>query len=102
MAIPRGSNLPHRLRVNKDLRTAVVLNLTYQQHGKTVLKKTIEDCTISEDEIVVEITQEESLKFRENLPTQIQARVKLADGSVFPSVIITVNTGELLEEGMIG
>lgn len=101
MAIPRGSNLPHKLKTNKDLRNAVVLNLTYQQHGKTVLKKTIEDCTISEDEILVEITQEESLRFKENLPTEIQARVKLADGQTFPSVIIKVNTGELLEEGMI-
>lgn len=101
MEIPRGSNLPHRFTTEIDLRTAVVFNLDYQQRKKTVLKKTIDDMTISETEVIVDITQKESLRFKENLDTAIQAHIRLADGTVLPSVIINVKAGELFDEEVI-
>lgn len=101
MSIPRGSNIPHRLEVEIDLRNAVMLEITYQQNGKTVLKKHIDDCTISENEVIVEITQQESMRFREKIPTRIQLRPKFPDGTTFPSYPITVDTGELLDEELI-
>ena len=42
------------------------LYITYQQNGKNVVEKTIDDCIFENDKVLVDITQQESLLFDEN------------------------------------
>ena len=101
MAIARGATISNIFTVPVDLTTAVKMYITYDQFGRTVLEKTIEDCTIETNKITVDLSQEDSLKFAENKKVKIQIRAKLSDGSAHVSKIIETTAGELLKEGVI-
>ena len=101
MSITRGATITNEFTVPVDLTTAKVLYITYQQSGKTVLEKELEDCTITSDKVTVEFSQEDSLVFRENKPIKIQIRAKLLDDSALVSCVIETTASELLKEGVI-
>ena len=58
----RGSTPTNTFNVNIDLTDATVY-VTYSQKGQVILEKTNANMTINSDSIVVELTQEDTLKF---------------------------------------
>lgn len=101
MSITRGATITNVFDVSIDLTDAVVLYITYKQYGRTVLEKQLEDCTVTQDKITVDLTQAESLKFAENKSVQIQIRARLSDNSAHVSNIMETTASELLKEGVI-
>lgn len=101
MSITRGATITNVFDVSIDLTDAVVLYITYKQYGRTVLEKQLEDCTVTQDKVTVDLTQAESLKFAENKPVQIQIRARLSDNSAHVSNIMKTTASELLKEGVI-
>lgn len=96
----RGTTPEHYFSVNVDLSSATELYITYSQNGKPIIEKKIDDATITEDTITVNLTQEDTLKLKER-DCQIQIRVKLLDGTAIASNIITTNVLNILKDGEI-
>lgn len=101
MGIARGTTPTHTFTTDINLENAEVLYITYQQAGNTILEKTLDDCTVSDTEIVIELSQGDTLAFDYKLPVEIQIRAKFADGSAVKSQIMTTDADRLLKEGEI-
>lgn len=99
--ITRGATITNIFNVEEDFTTATECYITYSQANRTVLEKDIDDVTIAADKITVSMTQEDTLKFAENRPVEIQIRIKLSDDSAYVSNIIRTTATELLKEGVI-
>lgn len=78
-----------------------VIFITYQQKGRTVIEKSLSDCTFSDDKVSVILTQEDTLKLAENEYIEIQIRVRLQDGTPTKSKIIETYTDRVLKNEVI-
>lgn len=101
MAITRGATITNIFNVEVDLTTAVVMYVTFSQCDRVIVEKTLEDCTVETDKITVYFSQEDTLKFEEKLPVEIQIRARLSSGAAPVSCIIRTYATELLKEGVI-
>lgn len=72
------------------------LVITYAQDSGTVLEKGLEDVTIDGLTIVVQLTQEDTLKFSEDGRVEIQMAARTKDGQVFRSGIQYTTAGRIL------
>ena len=98
--VKRGTTPTNTFKTNIDLTGAAVF-LTYSQRGKTVLEKTGEDLTVSEDAVVTRLTQKETLGFAATERVRIQIRYVFPDGTAGASNIMTAEVGEILKDGEI-
>lgn len=96
----RGTTPINIFRTDVDLTNASVLFITYKQHDKDILEKSIDDVVIEKDTIMVRLSQRETLLFSEGIVT-IQIRAKFPDGSVIASSLIRTSAREILKEGEI-
>ena len=64
------------------------IRITYSQNGVVLLQKELPDCTFSENEVSVNLTQEDTLKFDSSKIIKIQIKVKLAGGAIVKSNIV--------------
>ena len=87
--------------VDIDLTECEVIFLTYQQHGKTVIEKTKEDMTITENTVTVKLTQEETGMLDPNVEVEMQFRVKYADGFAPGSNVMCTDVEKVLKQGEI-
>ena len=78
-----------------------LLYITYQQRFKTVVEKTLAECTIEDNKLVVMLSQEDTLQFDSAVPIAIQIRVKLVNGAVTKSKVIETYTDLLLKNEVI-
>lgn len=77
------------------------IRITYQQNGANVLTKTEADCTLTENEIKVTLTQEETLLFSEEHRVSIQLRVLTTSGQVMASDIYKETAQACLDEEVL-
>lgn len=96
----RGTTPTNIFNVDVDCTTAESIYVTYSQYGRTKFEKTIEDIDVTEEEMSVKLTQEETLKLREGNVT-IQIRVKFPDGTAIASNLIQTTADKILKEGVI-
>lgn len=96
----RGTTPTHTFNVNTDLRTASAIYITYEQNEKPVVEKTGTAITVNQTTLVTTLTQEETLKFRDER-VYIQIRARFPDGSAIASNIITASVDKILKEGEI-
>lgn len=75
--------------------------ISVEQNRRVILEKSIEDCTLSGNTISVKLTQEETLKLGVSDRTEIQLRVRLADGNALASQIFMVPIDRILKNGVI-
>lgn len=97
----RGTTITNTFSTDTDLTTAEVVYITYKQNGRTVLEKSIEDLTITAEEITVELSQTDTLALMVGVPVQIQIRARWASGSAIASNIMTGDVERILKEGVI-
>lgn len=83
-----------------DLSTATVVWVIFKQ-GTIVIKKTTDDLTIDEQKIIVEFTQEETLKFDKNLSLKAQIRVLTNSEKAYASNIFDISVNDLLVKEVI-
>lgn len=95
----RGSTYRNTFKVSLDLRDATVF-ITYSQ-DEVIVEKTGDDLFISEDEIVTNLSQEETLLFNDGLRVDIQIRYIMPDGTSDSSNIMTTTVGRILKDGVI-
>ena len=75
--------------------------ISIAQNRRVVVDKPISDWVIEDNTIKVTLTQEETLSLGASNTTEIQIRVKLADGTALASKIFTVSTERILRDGVI-
>lgn len=97
----RGTTPTHTISTDIELGNAVVIYVTYQQNGKTVLEKTIDDIRITEEGIEVSLTQEETLLFGSARRALVQIRARSSTGQAVVSNIMSVDVKKILKEGVI-
>lgn len=95
----RGSTPTNTFTVDIDL-TGATIFVSYEQKNRVVLEKTGSDLTVTEDSIVLELTQEETLKFRPG-EVLIQIRYVFPDGSADASNIIRTTFDRIIKDGVI-
>ena len=102
----RGTTVTNTFGVDVDLTDAAAIYITYKQAGYTIIEKTIDDITITEDAqgrqtLSVDLSQVDTLAFAAAIPVQIQIRARLIDNTALASNIINTNVGEILKDGVI-
>ncbi len=100
--IQRGSTPEHTFQVGIDLRAATKIYISYYQLGQVVVEKTKDELKeIEEDHIVVRLSQEDTLKFKDNSKVEMQIRALFDNGDAPVSDIMVAETGRLLKGGVI-
>ena len=97
----RGTTPKHIFETDVDLSSAVVIFLTYKQGGKTILTKELADMDVTDKDLSVHLTQEETLMFSTKGDVNMQIRAKFPDGSAIASNVITTRAYLILREGVI-
>lgn len=77
--------------------------ITLTQRGKIICDKGVSDdaITIEDRLLALRLTQEETLKFAENVPIKIQIRLVLSGEIAVACRPITTNADEILRDGVI-
>ena len=97
----RGTTPTLKFTLPFEASTLAEAYISIEQNRRVILEKTIEDCTLSGNTISVKLTQEETLKLGVSDRTEIQLRVRLADGNALASQIFAVSTERILKDGVI-
>lgn len=97
----RGTTPTHTFTFSVDLSDVKDFVITYAQQGKIVLEKKKNDCSISENKIVVTLTQEETLAFDHGTMVEMQAKVLTTGGTVLASNIFTTHADRILNEEVL-
>ena len=98
----RGTTPTHIFRTDINLDNISVIYITYQQKGRTVLEKALEDVSFEdENTFSIVLSQEDTLAFKSPDLVEIQIRLKYADGSALASGIIRTNAEQILKDGEI-
>lgn len=84
-----------------NINTLKNLFITFNQNNKTILEKTLDDCELKGNKIVLSLSQEETLTFNSKENIKIQLKAKTIDEDVIASNIIITSIGEILKEGVI-
>ena len=97
----RATTPTHIFALPFDTSLLQEIRITYQQNERTVLQKTEADCTLTENEIKVTLSQEETLLFTSGKRVSIQLRVLTTAGQVMASEIEKVSVKACLDEEVL-
>lgn len=75
--------------------------ITFMQDNTIVLEKSFDDCEAVDNMLIINLTQEETLKLKAGKVVEIQIRVRTISGNALASNIIRVNTERILRDGVI-
>ena len=96
----RGTTPTNTFTVDVDLTQAEALFVTYKQNSRTIVEKALDAVTVTAEEITVELSQADTLKFKKG-EVEMQIRARLPDGSALASQIMTAPVESVLKEGVI-
>ena len=97
----RGTTPTHNITTELDLTDAEVIFLTYKQNKKKVLDLDKSRMTITSESISVELTQEETLMFNDQLDATAQIRARFSDERAVASNVMIIPINEILKDGVI-
>ena len=75
--------------------------MTISQNQRVIIDKGMDEIQTQGKQIRVRLSQQDTLKLRENIPLQIQVRVKTETGDALASEIISTGIGGILKDGEI-
>ena len=98
----RGTTPTHTFTIPDEVSVPAmqVIYITYAQFGRTVLEKDIDDIAINNQNLVVTLTQEETLSFKDGTAT-IQIRCRSNEGVAYASDIKTLKVETVQKKGVI-
>lgn len=99
--IPRGCTAQNTFTFPFTASEVAALWVTYVQMGSTVLERGLDECTIGGGTVTIDLSQEDTLKLLPGQKIQIQLRVRLTNGTVTKSNILTTQTDDVLKDGAI-
>lgn len=76
--------------------------ITYKQGSEIVLTKTESDIQVKNDnEIVINLTQEETIMFKPNIPVKIEIRILTPSGDALASDIMQASVEDVLNDEVL-
>ncbi len=96
----RGTNPIINIEVNIDIDLITEGYVTFKQ-GDVTVEKTISECSLENSCICVQLEQEDTLSFKAGLAVQVQARLKLSDGTICATDINRLQVQDVLKDGEI-
>ena len=75
--------------------------VTMAQNGVVVVEKKLSECERTAKKLSVRLSQEETLKLKQSIITEIQIRAKTLSGEVVASNIFMERTDRILKDGVI-
>lgn len=84
----RGTTVPHTFKMPFDTSLLTKIRIVYSQNGTVIIEKQETDVTLNGRKILVELSQEETLKFAANLEYELECKVKTSDGQVHSTGLI--------------
>ena len=97
----RGTTPTHQFVLPISVDMIEDVEVTYQQNGKEILKKYLDEFTAEGKTIAVMLTQEETFAFDEGVNVEIQLRVLTKGGEVHASDIFTVGCLRCLSDEVL-
>lgn len=86
--------LPHEFDIS-------ALFITFEQDGKQILEKTLEDVEVEGVKITLSLTQADTLAFTAPSDVKIQIRLKDSEGNAVASRVMKAGVDEILKDGVI-
>lgn len=93
----RGTTPTHTFALPFDV-TGFKIRVSYVQCGNVVVRKTEADCKVSGNNIVVKLTQKETMRFNSAAVVEIQIKVLTAGNDVLVSEEQCVSVGRCLDD----
>lgn len=78
----RGTTPTHEFELPYPIALVDDIRVVYGQNKKAIIVKTINDCTLTEGQISISLTQEETFLFSASKKLEIELRIKLVNGKV--------------------
>lgn len=99
----RGTTPKLTFNVGFDVSYINVLWITFKQGSKIKFERQFEQCIVKTDtnQIIVNLTQEETLSLVANMDLNIQLRVGFSNGKRAASKLLTTYVDDILHDGMI-
>jgi hypothetical protein len=86
----KGTTPTHSFAIPIETETIQAVEVTYCQNKQIVIQKNINDCVMEGKTIQTTLTQNDTMKFKDDVTVEIQIRVKDDNGTVFASDIMSV------------
>lgn len=96
-----GTTPTHTLTLPFDTETIAKVRVTYAQRDVIVLEKTEDDCRLEGNAIIVELSQEETLKFDVHEYVKLQAKVLTKEGKTLVSNKVRLSVGDALNKEVL-
>lgn len=99
----RGTTPTLEFTLPFDTSLIAEMYVTIAQGEKTVLEKTLSDCSCSGTSVSLALTQEDTLRLQQqpHSRAEMQIRVRTTAGEALASDIMRVYVGRILKEGVI-
>ena len=97
----RGTTPTHIYTLPFDVNLIDKLRIIYNQNGRTILTKSEEDCTLTENVATTRLTQKDTLAFATTALVEIQLRILTKSGDALASDVFTVMAERCLSEEVL-
>lgn len=95
--IAKGSTPKHSFSIPFDTNAVTGIIIIYAQNDEEVFRKTTADCTITDHDVSVSLTQSETLSLNAGVPVEVQL-VVFASGDAMVSNKIEMTVADILSE----
>ena len=97
----RGTTPTHIFTLPFETNLCSQIRVIYAQDGKVMFKRDIDSLELQGNNVIVKLTQQETLSFTTRETIDIQIRVKTLQGDVLASEIFTTRAKRLLEDEVL-
>lgn len=97
----RGTTPTHIFNIPFDASNIKEVKITYAQDDKSVLEKHIEDCIVTDKQISVTLTQEDTFKLNCKKPVEIQIRILTPAGEALATIPQSVGICKCLDNEVL-
>ena len=96
----RGTTPTLTFKLPFDCSTIDIISISFAQYNKIVFEKYYYDCVIKGNEIIVTLTEDDTLKFNSDEHAEIQIRVGIGEQR-FASQIMKIGIERVLRDGSL-
>ena len=97
----RGTTPTHSFVLPFNAESVQAVQIIYRQNGENVLILDKDDCTLSENTVSVQLSQEDTFAFDESANVEIQIRVLTVEGEALASDIMCIRCDRCLSEDIL-
>ena len=97
----RGATPTHTFTIPVNISDIKKVKIIYSQNDEIVVQKLINGSDITDENLKIRLTQEDTFKFNCNLPVEIQMRILMEDGETLNSYIKKVGVSRCLDDEVL-